>query len=123
MKKKIYIPTRQLVPLISRQERAATEFTNLDDFDNPSDASLEQSCDETVETKNVLETIKTQAEKSEEKISTNEILEICNPTQAIQSQMKTPIESREGNDVRCGTTQFFLTPPMILWKKNLSWRT
>jgi len=49
-----------------------------------------------VETKNVLETAKTQAEKSEEKFSTNEILEISN--QAIQSQMKTPIESREENE-------------------------
>jgi len=78
MKKKIYTPTRQLVPLISRQEHAATELTNLDDFDNPSDASIEQFCDETAETKNVLETAKTQAEKSEGKFSTNEILEIPN---------------------------------------------
>jgi len=68
------------VPLISRQEHAATESTNLDDFDNPSDASIEQSCGETAETKNILETAKTQAEKSDEKFSTNEILEI--PTKA-----------------------------------------
>jgi len=53
-----------------------------------------------VETKNVLETAKTQAEKSEEKFSTNEILEIPNPTQVIQSQRQTPRESREENEDR-----------------------
>jgi len=76
------------------------ELTNIDDFDNPSDASIEQSCDETAKTKNVLETAKTQAEKSEEKFSTNEILEIPNPTQVIQSQRQTPRESREENEDR-----------------------
>jgi len=61
------------------QEHTIAGLTNLNDLDNPSDASVEQSCEETAETKNVLETAKTQAEKSDEKFSTNEILEIPNP--------------------------------------------
>jgi hypothetical protein len=48
------------------QEHAVAGLTNLNDLDNPSDASAEQSCDEAAETKNVLETTNTQAEKSEE---------------------------------------------------------
>jgi len=48
------------------QEHAVAGLTNLNDLDNPSDASAEQSCDEAAETKNVLETTKTQADKSEE---------------------------------------------------------
>jgi len=48
------------------QENTATELTNLNDLDNPSIASAEQFCDEAVEIKNVLETTKTQIEKSGE---------------------------------------------------------
>jgi len=48
------------------QEHAVAGLTNLNDLDNPSNASAEQSCDEAAETKNVLETTNTQAEKSEE---------------------------------------------------------
>jgi len=43
----------------------------------------------------VLETFKTQAERSEGKLTTNQISEISNLTEAIQSQMQIPIESRE----------------------------
>jgi len=46
-------------------------------------------------TEKVLETSKTQAERSEEKLTTNQIPEISNLTEAIQSQMQIPIESRE----------------------------
>jgi len=66
--------------------------------DYPSFASAEQFCEEAVEIKNILETTKTQVEKSEEKSSTNQTQEIPNPTQTIQFLMQLPIESREENE-------------------------
>jgi len=65
--------------------------------DYPSFASAEQFCDE-VEIKNVLETTNTQAAKSKEKFSTNQIQEIINSMQIIQSQMQIPIESGKVNE-------------------------
>jgi len=56
---------------LADQEHATTDLTNLNDLNNPSDASIEQTFDEVVETKNVRETSNTQAEKFEEKFSTN----------------------------------------------------
>jgi len=56
---------------LADQKHATTDLTNLNDLNNPSDASIEQIFDEVVETKNVRETFNTQAEKFEEKFSTN----------------------------------------------------
>jgi len=56
---------------LADQEHATTDLTNLNNLNNPSDASIEQTFDEVVETKNVRETFNTQAEKFEEKFSTN----------------------------------------------------
>jgi len=73
----------------------ATELTNPNGSDHLSDAAVGKFCDEVLGTKKVLETSKTQAERSEEKLTTNQIQEISTSTETIQSQMQIPIESRE----------------------------
>jgi len=92
--KNLYFHSLAGASKLADQERVAIELTNPKESDNPSD-DIEKPCDEVSGTEKVLETFKTQAERSEGKLTTNQISEISNLTEAIQSQMQIPIESRE----------------------------
>jgi hypothetical protein len=86
------------------QEHTAIELANLN---HPSTASAEQFYDEVVEIQNSLETSETQIEKSEKKLPSNQIQEIPNPTQTIQSQTQTPIESRKDDYLSFASAEQF----------------
>jgi len=92
--KNLYFHSLAGASKLADQEHVAIELTNPKESDTPSD-DIEKPCDEVSGTEKVLETFKTQAERSEGKLTTNQISEISNLTEAIQSQMQIPIESRE----------------------------
>jgi len=64
-------------------------------------------------TEKVLVTSKTQAKRSDEKLTTNHIPEIFNLTETIQSQMQIPIESREVDEE--GLQRRQLTNETVPW--------
>jgi len=88
MKKSVYTPASGASDLVD-QEHAVAGLTNLNDLDNPSVASTEQSCDEAAETKNVLETTKPKPRNSR-KLNQSDSRKSYS-TQTTQSQMQIPI--------------------------------